>query len=473
MRSQTTHLLTRWTACVGLLAVPSVTAPLAAQTTPTVFRACYVVATGTVYRIGEPGLPTECRTRGGNAVDDVEFSWTDAVGADHGSLSGLADDDHPKYLLVDGVRDASNGFAVTGTHGPGTTIPVAGAGTRLMWYPGKSAFRAGAVVGAFGDPTVWDDGNIGEYSLATGVNTRASGDWSTAMGSVTNASGVASTAMGSRTTASDEYSTAMGRATTASGIASTAMGGSSTASGWVSTAMGGGTTASGINSTAMGASSTASGRFSTAMGFQTTASGVASTAMGYQTIASGDYSTAMGRVASTNGHMGSFVFGDFSTINTVNVTADNSFVVRASGGTIFYSNSALSAGVSLAPGAGSWAGISDRNRKHLFRTEDGESVLAKIAGMPIPSWSYKAQDISIRHIGPTAQDFYAAFGLGESDTTITTTDIDGVNMLAVQALERRTRDLKEQLAERDHEIAELRYEVNALLQRLKRLEQTR
>ena len=46
--------------------------------------------------------------------------------------------------------------------------------------------------------------------------------------------------------------------------------------------------------------------------------------------------------------------------------------------------------------------------------------------MSIREWNYKAQDPSVRHVGPTAQDFYSAFKLSASDTTITTTDIDGV-----------------------------------------------
>ena len=81
--------------------------------------------------------------------------------------------------------------------------------------------------------------------------------------------------------------------------------------------------------------------------------------------------------------------------------------------------------------------------KENFEDEDGEAALERIADLPIQSWTYKAEDASVRHLGPTAQDFYAAFGLGDSDKSIPTVDIDGVNMLAIQALEARTRDLAE------------------------------
>jgi hypothetical protein len=60
--------------------------------------------------------------------------------------------------------------------------------------------------------------------------------------------------------------------------------------------------------------------------------------------------------------------------------------------------------------------------------------LASLAEIPIATWNYKAQDDSIRHMGPAAQDFSAAFGLGESDTGISTVDADGVALAAIQGL---------------------------------------
>jgi len=119
--------------------------------------------------------------------------------------------------------------------------------------------------------------------------------------------------------------------------------------------------------------------------------------MGDNTTASGNFTTAMGRNASTNGLSGSFVYGDATTSGIVNATAANFFTVRAAGGTTFYSNAGLSTGVSLASGGGAWASVSDRNRKENFRDEDGEAALAKIAALPIQSWSYKSQAPSIRH----------------------------------------------------------------------------
>ena len=105
--------------------------------------------------------------------------------------------------------DDNGGFAVSGQLGGGA-IPAQGAGTRLKWYPGKAAFRVGGVTGS-----QWNDGNVGDYSVAMGSNTTASGLRSTAMGSLTIARGVNSTAMGAFTTAAGHGSVAMGLGTRA------------------------------------------------------------------------------------------------------------------------------------------------------------------------------------------------------------------------------------------------------------------
>jgi Head domain of trimeric autotransporter adhesin len=127
------------------------------------------------------------------------------------------------------------------------TLPVSGAGTRLMWIPAKSAFRVGTVSG-----TQWDDSNIGTWSFSSGSNTTASGLRSTSLGAGTIASGFVSTSMGNGTNASGENSVSMGVGTIAIGGSSTSMGGFTTASGNNSTSMGNNTTAQARSSVAMG-----------------------------------------------------------------------------------------------------------------------------------------------------------------------------------------------------------------------------
>jgi len=167
----------------------------------------------------------------------------------------------------------------------------------------------------------------------------------------------------------------------------------------------------------------------------------------------------MGTLASTNLQPGAFVYGDASTDAVVTAMGPNQFVVRAAGGFRFRTAADLSTGCDLPSGSGTFSCTSSRDAKENFRDENGERVLAQIARVPVQSWNYKTQDPGIRHLGATAQDFYAAFQLGEGETTISTVDADGINLLAVQALERRTREQAREIEALRAELAALRAEV--------------
>src|SRR5262249_23365376 len=118
--------------------------------------------------------------------------------------------------------------------------------------------------------------------------------------------------------------------------------------------------------------------------------------------------------------------------------------------------------------------VSDKTKKENFRPVDGEAVLEKIRGFELTSWNFIGHDPKeFRHYGPMAQDFFAAFGndgVGKigTDTTINSGDIAGILMIAVQALEKRTTELKQ----KDAQIAELAARVEALESRQNRPMQT-
>lgn len=311
-----------------------------------------------------------------------------------------------------------DGLLVTGEGTTQGTIPASGAGARMMWYPKKRAFRVGYAIG-----TEWDDANIGLYSTAMGANTTASGLYSTAMGRETTADDSYSTAMGWGTTASEDYSTAMGYNTTASGN----------------------------SSTAMGSNTTASGDFSTAMGSHTTASGLRS--------------TAMGSYASTGGYAGTMAIGDNSTTNVLTNTAANQWIARFAGGIRFYTNAAATTGAYMNGSVSGWTNFCDRNKKENFTAIDGESILARLRAVPVSEWNYKGTEASVRYIGPMAQDFWQAFHLGGTDSLgINSISIDGVNMAAIQALEKRTEELNKKTAElqqKTDEIALLKAKISS------------
>ena len=77
---------------------------------------------------------------------------------------------------------------------------------------------------------------------------------------------------------------------------------------------------------------------------------------------------------------------------------------------------------------------------------NGYEILEKLAALPISTWNYIADDDSVRHLGPMAQDFAAAFGLGESDKVINMVDANGVVMVAIQALYRKVQVLEAEVA---------------------------
>jgi hypothetical protein len=112
--------------------------------------------------------------------------------------------------------------------------------------------------------------------------------------------------------------------------------------------------------------------------------------------------------------------------------------------------------------------VSDATKKENFQPVDGESVLGKIQGLSLTSWNLIGQDPKhFRHYGPIAQEFFAAFGsdgvgtIG-NPTTITSTDMDGILMVAAQALEKRTAEQTEQVSRLKAENATLKARLEAL-----------
>ena len=112
---------------------------------------------------------------------------------------------------------------------------------------------------------------------------------------------------------------------------------------------------------------------------------------------------------------------------------------------------------------------SDRNMKTDFAPVDAAAVLDKVARLPIQQWRFKAEPDEVKHFGPMAQDFRAAFGLGQIPTAIATVDADGVALAAIQGLnqkvEERSKKLEAENAELTKSVAELKRVVEQLLQK--------
>jgi len=185
----------------------------------------------------------------------------------------------------------------------------------------------------------------------------------------------------------------------------------------------------------------------------TVAGGISNQALGLDaSVPGGDGNIASGAVsfaagtASFAAHSGAFVWSDnASGAYQLKSSGANQFLARASGGVVFYTNPTLTTGAILHAGSGTWASASDRALKTNVEPIDDTAILDRVAAMPISKWSYISEH-GVRHVGPMAQDFYAAFGVGADNKHITSIDEDGVALAAIKALHRENAELRVQLA---------------------------
>ena len=161
-----------------------------------------------------------------------------------------------------------------------------------------------------------------------------------------------------------------------------------------------------------------------------------------------------------------FAWAD-STQADFSVDVENRFAARASGGVYFYTNPDLSAYVYLDGGSNSWMSSSDRNLKENIVEVDYRDVLKKLLTVPISTWNFKSASNDLPHMGPMAQDFYAAYGLGDDDTHISAMDGMGVSLAAIRGL---YLDMREKNGELKSAVAKNSEEIKSLEKRLAALE---
>jgi trimeric autotransporter adhesin len=347
-------------------------------------------------------------------------------------------------------------FATIGGGGGNSIVAPAGV---VGGGNGNSVSGSNATVG----------GGIGNY--ASGLNATISG-------------GIKNSATGTQATAS-------GGLNTASGFASTASGNSNTASG------AGSTTSGGFGNSAFGFYAMASGgSFNCAGADNSWAGGTRAMTRPGDEVSDGN--CGVGNSGDANGDEGSFVWADTSAANFVS-TGPNQFLVRAAGGVMFNTNappgssddmvigarSAVNGGdadsdvvwlsrsskqgtiyladstggfivnlpnitassnrLTVAGGTGgnaslsnggTWTNASSRSYKEGFAAVDPQAILAKVAALPITTWTYK-QSAEGSHMGPMAEDFKASFGLAGDGRSIGTVDADGVALAAIQGLNQK------------------------------------
>jgi hypothetical protein len=234
---------------------------------------------------------------------------------------------------------------------------------------------------------------------------------------------------------------------------------------------------------------TTSGQYNTATGYQalyTNTSGSYNTADGNQALYNnnGAGNTAVGAGAlSLNtsggnnialGYQAGFNItgsGNIDIGNTGYATDNNVIRIGTNQTATYLVGTVYASGVSIS---------SDRNAKENFAPVDSQSVLAKVAALPVTQWNYKKDSNGVQHIGPMAQDFQTTFGLdGADDKHISVVDEGGVALAAIQGLNQKVDDrnqsLENLLKQKEVEIQALKAkaaQVDSLEKRLNELEET-
>ncbi|MCK6557250.1 tail fiber domain-containing protein [Candidatus Binatia bacterium] len=210
-----------------------------------------------------------------------------------------------------------------------------------------------------------------------------------------------------------------------------------------------------------GGGNTAGGEYATVAGGTLNLAGGphATIAGGAGNLANGAGSMAAGRLAWAT-HDGAFVWSDGSGFALSQ--GANSFNALASGGYYFYLGTAGQHCRLTSTAGWQCSSPSDRAAKTGFAPVDSRAVLDRVASLRVERWSYKAEDPPVPHIGPMAQEFHAAFGVGRNDTSIDTLDADGVALAAIQGLHALVREQADRLDELRAANAALAARIGAL-----------
>ncbi|MBP9932941.1 MAG: hypothetical protein KBF25_04555, partial [Chitinophagaceae bacterium] len=132
-----------------------------------------------------------------------------------GSGAGRVIDANAGAVLIQG----NDGLYVTGNLGQGNSLGLSGSGTKMFFYPKKSAFRVGSV-----NANYWDEDSLGIYSFSAGFDTKAFGSASAAIGVGNTAKGNASIALGAYSEAIGDNSISIGDNTISQAFSSAVFG---------------------------------------------------------------------------------------------------------------------------------------------------------------------------------------------------------------------------------------------------------
>lgn len=368
----------------------------------------------------------------GDLETDTEFQVN--IDGNFNLFHGGDFDDGQAGSIVHG--HSSNSIGDGEVSARGATIAGGGFDDGSTVEPNKVLGNFGTVSGGRNNQAGYDNGDpldptiVEDATVVGGRGNTASGDGSTVGGGFSN------------TASSEAAFVGGGSGNTAKGFYTTVGGGlNNTASAEDATVGGGYGNTAGSNGATVGG-----GRNNTASGDAATVPG------GLDNVADGVYSLAAGRKAKTDGNDGAFVWGD-SSDQRVKAGGADEFKVQAGGGAVVYSQSNLDTGAVLSSGSGSWSSLSTRTAKTNVDPVDPVETLAKVEQLDVSRWEYDSEE-DAEHMGPMAEEFYDAFGLGVDEKHITGVDADGVALAAIQGLSQKLADAHEEIAQQDERLDE-------------------
>jgi Chaperone of endosialidase/Head domain of trimeric autotransporter adhesin len=215
--------------------------------------------------------------------------------------------------------------------------------------------------------------------------------------------------------------------------------------------------------------------------------GIGTSSPGYQLEIRSTSANGFALTSGNDSYATSFAFGRSALEGNLAIAASaGQYATNAAGGDVILRNMTPTRKLILTTGSGTstmylangylymgngtvaycdgntWHNASDKNLKDNFEEADGASVLEKISELPILTWNYKSDTKNIRHIGPTSQDFYAAFGLGNDTISISTIDPAGISLAAIKQLNKQNKLMREEIESTIKENQQLRSELDEL-----------
>lgn len=382
---------------------------------------------------------------------------------DDARIEGTVDTNETDFVVESG--STTTGDATNVIHGHASNRATSGV--------------VGGVIGGGG----YDDGSTVEPNWVVDDYGTVGGGRGNRAGASGAATALLATVGGGETnTASGENATVGGGLSNDATVSGTTVGG-----GKFNEAEGvGATVGGGVNNTVLSGSDYASiggGRLNDASGtYATVPGGLANEAGGESAFAAGQYAAAEddnafvwndGSGATDGSGSQTDQFSSSTSDSTSSVVGSSTVNVKTTGGIRIITTGDNSAVTWIPGGSAGWSSNSSRGEKTNIEPVDPQAVLDGVTELDVSTWEYAHRDgggQGMRHMGPMAEEFHAAFDVGASDTGINSINADGVAFAAIQGLTQKLEEKDDRIETQTERIDDLEAENEQLRERLAAIE---